>query len=120
MVSRHRRTGSPIPSRSRPGILAKGRAISREVVINYAYGRRTASKGHRIVRDEVYQHQARRVVQYIYQPWDGSICHSISQKLPSDREGEDHPQIFAKGGWGVVGKVFVVDITILAGHIVRG
>lgn len=54
MVSRRwRRTRLLILSRSYLGIPAKSKAISREVVINYVYGRRTTRTSHGIVRDEV-------------------------------------------------------------------
>jgi len=38
------------------GILVKGRVISREDVIDFAYSRGTAYKSHGIVRDEAFQH----------------------------------------------------------------
>jgi hypothetical protein len=43
-------------NRGSHGILAKGRAISREDVISYVYSRGAASASYGIVRDEAFQY----------------------------------------------------------------
>ena len=81
---RERREWLSISNGSYYRILAKGRAILREVVIDYVYSRGAAGKSNGVDWNEVCQYQVGWIIQYFHRLWNDGICDDISQKLSLD------------------------------------
>ena len=106
--------GESVSYRSRASILANFRTISREIINDFPYHRRTATESPRDHWHAVLQYQQRRHTEHINPSRVGRFCRRIPQELPEFRVGQDHLLVFAPRGGRVVCLVYVVGFAILA------